>query len=136
MNPATPSTCYKIQVRLMCGSDIALGSGKAALLAAIATHGSISAAARQLGMSYRRAWLLVETMNRCFKTPVVMSNTGGRRGGGAQLTPLGQTVLTQYQTMMAAVEQCVSTHTSELSMLLVQPTEHLASPAIDESPYP
>ena len=65
------------KLRVMYGTEIAIGPGKAELLAAIAETGSISASAKRLGMSYRRAWLLVDTMNRCFREPVVASATGG-----------------------------------------------------------
>ena len=79
-----------LKVRLMLGDEIAMGPGKADLLEAIEREGSISAAARALGMSYRRAWLLVETMNRCFSQPLVQALAGGRQGGGAQLSDEGR----------------------------------------------
>ena len=79
----------EFRLRIHRGDDIAVGPGKVDLLEAIGATGSISGAARSLGMSYRRAWLLVDTMNRCFRTPVVQAEAGGKRGGGAQLTPLG-----------------------------------------------
>ena len=71
------------RVRISIGSATALGPGKVALLEAITAHGSISAAAREQGMSYRRAWTLIDTMNACFKGDLVRTNTGGRGGGGA-----------------------------------------------------
>jgi molybdate transport system regulatory protein len=84
----------KIKLQVLCGNDIAMGPGKADLLDAIAAHGSISAAARALGMSYRRAWLLVDTMNRCWAMPLV--ETSGR---GARVSATGQDVLARYRTM-------------------------------------
>lgn len=108
----------KTQIRLFYGAQIAIGPGKADLLAAIAEHGSISAAARQMGMSYRRAWLLVETMNQCFQAPVVISSAGGKHGGGAQLSPLGVELLGIYRAMMADLEQHVAPHAARLSALL------------------
>jgi molybdate transport system regulatory protein len=84
-------------LRIIRGDDIAVGPGKVDLLEAIAATGSITAAARQLGMSYRRAWLLVDTMNRCFRKPVVEAESGGRRGGGARLTKVGSEVARQYR---------------------------------------
>ncbi|MDQ2075637.1 winged helix-turn-helix domain-containing protein [Marinimicrobium sp. ABcell2] len=93
----------KPQVRVLLDEEIALGPGKADLLEAIAHTGSISAAGKKLGMSYRRTWLLVDTMNRCFKQPLVETSTGGSRGGGARLTPLGSEVLTEYRTLQAEV---------------------------------
>jgi molybdate transport system regulatory protein len=93
------STTNTIRIRVMADDTIALGPGKAALLQAIAQAGSISGAAREMGMSYRRAWLLVEQMNRCFRTPLVLTATGGARGGGAQVTELALEVLARYRTM-------------------------------------
>src|SRR6476619_5239667 len=77
------------QIRIMFRKAIAMGPGKADLLRAIEQTGSISAAARALGMSYRRAWLLVDTMNQCFRAPLVEAEAGGKRGGGARLTRVG-----------------------------------------------
>jgi molybdate transport system regulatory protein len=85
------------RLRITRGDDIAVGPGKIALLEAIADAGSITGAAKALGMSYRRAWLLVDTMNRCFKSPVVDAEAGGRRGGGTALTPLGADVVRRYR---------------------------------------
>lgn len=108
----------KLQIRLMHGENIALGSGKVELLAAIAETGSISAAGRKLGMSYRRAWLLVETMNSCFVSPLVVSTKGGKHGGGAQLTEFGVEVLHIYQTMQQQVRQQLLSYEQELIALL------------------
>ena len=69
----------KLRMRLMLGNEIALGPGKADLLEGIASTGSIAAAGRKLGMSYKRAWMLVETMNRCFRKPLVRTGRGGRQ---------------------------------------------------------
>lgn len=85
------------RVRITKGEAIALGPGKIELLEAIDATGSITAAARQLGMSYRRAWMLVETMNQCFKRPVVDAETGGKRGGGTRLTDVGKDVVRHYR---------------------------------------
>jgi molybdate transport system regulatory protein len=89
------------RLRVLLGAAIAIGPGKADLLDAIAANGSISAAAKRMGMSYRRAWLLVDTMNGCFRGPLVASTRGGAGGGGAQLTPLGVEVLARYRDMEA-----------------------------------
>ena len=78
------SPALKIKLQLMCGDEIAMGPGKADLLDAIARHGSISAAARALGMSYRRAWLLVDTMNRCWDSPLVETAPGAQRAAGPE----------------------------------------------------
>ncbi len=94
----------KLKLQLYCGDEIAMGPGKADLLTAIAREGSISAAGRALGMSYRRAWLLVDTMNRCFKRPLVEAHPGGGKGAGAKLTPEGEAALKAYRALSAQVE--------------------------------
>lgn len=104
----------KVSVRLMLEDNIAIGPGKADLLAAIKTTGSISAAARQMKMSYRRAWMLVETMNDCFDQPLVSTITGGRSGGGATLTEQGETVLNAYVEMQREVQHLASQHLHKL----------------------
>jgi molybdate transport system regulatory protein len=88
------------RIRILAGSQIALGPGKADLLRAIDETGSISAAARDMGMSYRRAWLLVHTMNECFREPLVEAVKGGPEGGGARLTKTGREVLSHYQDIV------------------------------------
>ena len=95
----------KLKLQLYCGDEIAMGPGKADLLAAIAREGSISAAGRALGMSYRRAWLLVDTMNRCFKEPLVEAHPGGGKSAGAKLTPEGEAALGAYRALSAQVER-------------------------------
>ncbi|MCQ3935291.1 MAG: LysR family transcriptional regulator, partial [Gammaproteobacteria bacterium] len=82
-----------VRFRLDFAPGASVGPGKIDLLAAIDAEGSLSAAARSVGMSYRRAWLLVETMNLCFREPLVISARGGRGAGGARLTAEGEAVL-------------------------------------------
>jgi molybdate transport system regulatory protein len=82
--------------RIYLGTEIALGPGKADLLAAIATTGSIQKGAESLKMSYMRAWKLVRTMNECFRSPLVEAIRGGKTKGGARLTPLGKSILKLY----------------------------------------
>ena len=108
----------KPQIRIMFRKAIAMGPGKADLLEAIEQTGSISAAARSLGMSYRRAWLLVDTMNQCFKSPVVETLTGGQRGGGARVTELGHDVLTRYLAMDAKAAASVRKDLAAFSRLM------------------
>lgn len=107
-----------LKVRLMLGDEIAMGPGKADLLEAIEREGSISAAARALGMSYRRAWLLVETMNRCFSQPLVQALVGGRQGGGAQLSDEGRQVLQRYRQLQARLRAVAEQDWPELAALL------------------
>lgn len=95
----------KLKLQLYCGDEIAMGPGKADLLEAIVRTGSISAAGRALGMSYRRAWMLVDTMNRCFTAPLVETHPGGGKGAGAKLTAAGETALAAYRALSAQVER-------------------------------
>jgi molybdate transport system regulatory protein len=92
---------FKALFRIYLGNEIAFGPGKAELLGHISETGSISEAARRMDMSYNRAWLLVRTMNRSFKDPLVMSSRGGDKHGGAQLTKSGNAVLQLYRQLEA-----------------------------------
>ena len=94
----------KLKLQLYCGDEIAMGPGKADLLDAISRTGSISAAGRALGMSYRRAWLLVDTMNRWFQKPLVETRPGGGKGAGARVTAEGEAALAAYRRLSAQVE--------------------------------
>lgn len=91
----------KLKAQLFCGDEPALGPGKADLLEAIERTGSISAAGRALGMSYRRTWLLVDSMNRCFTDKLVETQAGGGAGRGARVSPMGHAVLERYRAMEA-----------------------------------
>jgi molybdate transport system regulatory protein len=106
------------KLRVMFGSEIAMGPGKADLLEAIRDTGSISASAKRLGMSYRRAWLLVDTMNRCFREPLVASSTGGPGGGGARLTPFGARVLARFRAMRERIDRALDTDLGAFCALL------------------
>ncbi len=86
-------------LRIDLGAERLLGPGKVRLLEMIDEVGSISAAGRALGMSYRRAWVLVDETNRCFDTPVVEARPGGRAGGGAELTVFGREVVAHYRAI-------------------------------------
>lgn len=97
----------KIKLQLMCGEEIAMGPGKADLLEAIRDAGSISRGGRAMGMSYRRAWLLVDTMNRCWREPLVETSPGSHHGGGARLTAAGVRVLALYRTLQDNVARTV-----------------------------
>lgn len=108
------------RVRILIGSATALGPGKVDLLEAIAESGSISAAARAMGMSYRRAWLLVDTMNRCFKENLVTTATGGRGGGGARITDVGIEVLRRYREMEAKAEASVCDEVAAFAKLMTR----------------
>lgn len=95
----------KIKLQILCGEAIALGPGKADLLDAIAAEGSISGAGRRLGMSYRRAWQLVDLMNRCWDATLVETSPGSARGGGgARLTAEGADILSAYRALQLALQ--------------------------------
>ena len=87
----------RLKVSIVFESGARIGPGKAALLESIRHTGSISAAARDMGMSYKRAWLLLDSMNQAFTEPVVTAAPGGAGGGGATLTPFGAEVLERYR---------------------------------------
>jgi molybdate transport system regulatory protein len=91
----------KLKLQLACGDMFAFGPGKADLLDAIERDGSISAAGRALGMSYRRTWVLVDEMNRCFREKLVETLTGGGKERGARLTEAGRAVLAAYRDLEA-----------------------------------
>jgi molybdate transport system regulatory protein len=88
-----------LKIQVACGDALAMGPGKATLLEAIVAEGSISGAGRALGMSYRRAWLLVDEMNRCFDPVLVETLKGGGRERGAKVTATGLAVLDAYREM-------------------------------------
>jgi molybdate transport system regulatory protein len=94
----------KLTLRVDFGRHRAVGPGKVLLLEAIRDQGSISQAARTLGMSYRRAWLLVDDMNRCFREPVVDAQPGGAEGGRATLTRMGATIVRNYRAIEAEAQ--------------------------------
>ena len=89
----------KLKAQIFCGEEIAMGPGKADLLEAIDREGSISAAGRALGMSYRRTWLLVDVMNRCWADKLVETTPGGGHEKGARLTACGRQVLAAYRAL-------------------------------------
>lgn len=106
------------RLRVVIEPDIAIGPGKADLLEAIRDTGSISAAGRRLGMSYRRAWLLVDELNRHLGAPVVDAVTGGSKGGGAALTRTGDEVLTRYRRMEEACRTAIAADVQALKQLI------------------
>lgn len=110
----------KVQFRLRIYRDesIAVGPGKIALLEAIAETGSISAAGRQLGMSYRRAWMLVDEMNRALSSPAVHTATGGAHGGGTSLTPVGEQIVRHYRAIESTARVAAAADIAALTRLL------------------
>ncbi len=90
--------------RVEFSAEDRLGPGKIRLLEEIQTHGSISAAARAMGMSYRRAWLLADSLNKMFDQPAVTAQTGGSGGGAATLTPFGVELVRLYRGMEKRID--------------------------------
>jgi molybdate transport system regulatory protein len=97
--PAPSPDPLRLSIRIALGADMRLGPGKADLLERIGATGSIAAAGRSMGMSYKRAWMLVEEMNRAFRDPLVVPVRGGAQGGGARLTDSGAAVLAHYRKL-------------------------------------
>jgi molybdate transport system regulatory protein len=89
----------RLTLRVDFGANRSIGPGKVRLLEAVGRTGSIAKAGRELGMSYRRAWLLINDMNLCFKDAVVAAKPGGSRGGGATLTPFGEKLIRDYRAI-------------------------------------
>jgi molybdate transport system regulatory protein len=117
------------RVRILHGEERAFGPGRFALLRAIAASGSISAAARSLDMSYRRAWLLVQSMNVQFGAPLVTRRVGGATGGGARVTETGLAAMRLYEATLAEVERVMAERRVEWQALLSASAPPGASPA-------
>jgi molybdate transport system regulatory protein len=89
----------RIRIRIYFGDGHSVGPGKVQLLEAVRELGSISAAARSMGMAYRHAWEMIDDMNQCFRSRVVTGTSGGRAGGGATLTPFGEEIVRRFRAM-------------------------------------
>lgn len=114
----SPPEPHLPRVRLQIKQGTALGPGKAALLEALERTGSISAAGRELNMSYRRAWLLIHSVNQAYREPLVEASKGGAGGGGAILTPLGREVLSIYRRMERKALRAIQPDLDVLQKLL------------------
>jgi molybdate transport system regulatory protein len=108
----------QFRLRIRCGELIVIGPGKVSLLESIAANGSISAAARKLDMSYRRAWSLVDEMNRGLAQPVVDTSSGGSHGGGATLTDTGREVIARYRQVEEVAAQAAAEPLAVLTALV------------------
>ena len=104
----------RVTIRIDLSSKSAVGPGKVRLLELVGDTGSISAAGRAMKMSYRRAWLLIAELNRLFKNPVVISQPGGKAGGGARLTPFGKTLVRHYRDMEHRTQRVFAQHLKAL----------------------
>jgi molybdate transport system regulatory protein len=111
-------TIPRIRFRIDFGRDAAIGPGKIALLEQIQGTGSLSQAARDLKMSYRRAWLLLDSLNSSFEERVVASSIGGRDGGGAKLTPFGRSLILAYRRFELIMQRRAERHFRPLAVRL------------------
>lgn len=107
-----------IRPRIRLGDKVLIGPGKIELLRAVAEQGSISAAARALGMGYKRAWSLLDELQRACPRPIIETAAGGSRGGGAQVTPAGIALIEQYDELEAACRQAAGPVLAKLDRLL------------------
>jgi molybdate transport system regulatory protein len=116
--PARTRAEVRFRMRIRTGDAVALGPGKIDLLEAVREHGSISAAARSLDMSYRRAWLLIDELNRSLKSPATRSEQGGQSGGGCTLTPVGETIIRLYRDVEEQAQRSCAPQIAELIKLI------------------
>jgi molybdate transport system regulatory protein len=111
----------RLTLRIDFGARRSIGPGKIRLLEAVGDTGSISKAGRSLGMSYRRAWLLIDDMNRCFRHAVVTAKPGGSQGGGAILTKFGAELIRDYRAIERAAVKSATTRLRGLEAALGKP---------------
>jgi molybdate transport system regulatory protein len=114
---ALPASVFP-RLRVMCGRDAALGPGRVQLLELIGETGSLRSAAAQMGMAYMTAWTHVKTLNNRFRSPLVVSTRGGKTGGGAVLTKMGQRVVALYHRMEAQSHAAIQEGFREFQSLL------------------
>lgn len=126
----------KLKLQILCGDGYAMGPGKADLLEAIDREGSITAAGRALGMSYRRTWLLVDEMNRCFRERLVETLTGGGRNRGARLTECGRMVVAAYRDLEAQTARISTSEAYDrlVAAMLDEPLPPKAALAVSVAP--
>ena len=110
-----------LTLRILGRESPAMGPGRAELIARIDRSGSISAAARAMGMSYRRAWQLVDAINESFREPVVLTAVGGKRGGGAVVTAFGKQLVERYRSMERKASAAIATDLKQFSRQLRKP---------------
>ncbi|WP_414695593.1 winged helix-turn-helix domain-containing protein [Paraburkholderia sp.] len=115
---AKPRPEVRFRMRIRSGDAVALGPGKVELLEAVREYGSISAAARSLGMSYRRAWLLIDELNRSLKAPATHSEQGGQSGGGCTLTPVGESIIRLYRDVEVEAQRSCAKQIAELTRMI------------------
>lgn len=107
-----------VRPRLYLGVELSLGPGKIDLLRKVGEYGSISAAARELGVPYKRAWLLIDSLNRGFPSPLLDTAIGGKAGGGARLTPLGEALVAAYAALEAKLNDSAKAELAKIMRLV------------------
>jgi molybdate transport system regulatory protein len=117
-----------VRVRVDFDTGASLGPGKVALLEQVQACGSLSQAARVLGLSYRRAWLLLDDLNHSFAEPAVVTATGGRRGGGAALTPFGRALIERYRELERVAEKQAARSLGRIAAGAATPRARLKRP--------
>ena len=117
---AQPAPTARFRLRVTTGDEIAIGPGKISLLEAIGETGSLTAAARQIGMSYRRAWLLLDLLNRSLERPAVTSAKGGEHGGGSELTDTGRKLIALYRRIDATASRACAAEIRQVISLLAR----------------
>lgn len=117
----------QLSVRIDLAPNNRIGPGKVQLLETIAEHGSISAAGRALGMSYRRAWMLIEEMNTGFGQPVIEAQIGGRAGGGARLSSFGAVLVAHYRAIERAADRAAAPFLAQIATPIASSQEKPAS---------
>jgi molybdate transport system regulatory protein len=127
--PSRSSVGAELRLRVDFGAFGAIGPGKVRLLELIGEHGSIATAGRAMRMSYRRAWLLVENLNRSFRQPLVTTQRGGSTGGGAALTAFGRDVVARYRAIEARATKAAAKELRTLTLALAdKPPAELSVP--------
>jgi len=124
MPKPNPQPELQLRLRVVQGGAIVFGPGRADLLALIEAHGSIAAAGRQMGMSYKRAWALVDSLNSSFAKPLVEAVKGGAGGGGARLTPSGVELLAAYRALERHCAEAAAAPLAALQSALPVSPEH------------
>jgi molybdate transport system regulatory protein len=127
-SPLEADTRFRVHIK----HATAIGPGKADILQGIADTGSIAEAGRRLGMSYQRVWSLVQSMNGDFIAPLVEKQRGGRAGGGARLSPTGETVLAEYREMERAAQLAIVGPLARLQTLMIKPAAGPDAPVSPE----
>ena len=124
MTPEQRLAAARIRLRIVFNDCGPLGPGKIDVLEAVARTGSISGAGRELGMSYRRCWLLIDAINHMFRQPSVIASAGGAQGGGAQLTPFGEQLVAAYRRVEAQTRAALKTEFAAFAAEIADTGEH------------